>query len=214
MGLCLFDCILLTGFSLSNGSQMSELHLFDGFGSLVLILMPDNVGVPHHFSLVRGQDGPGPEQLLQGFCLLPFAVKVLHWACWLDWSLGEIKVGCWRRCWSHLEFFDSACGESKGLSRMVFGWWWMRWGGGGLGDVHCSCCKAPCRFRLRAIAISHGDSTARKGGWHLCKASIFRFCATQYHLYHGGILGGSILADGTPEWQLLKRELMGFGLPV
>ena len=60
MGLCLLDCILLTGFSLSNGGQMSVLHLLDGFGSLVLILMPGNVGVPHHFSPVRGQDGPGP----------------------------------------------------------------------------------------------------------------------------------------------------------
>ena len=55
---------------------------------------------------------------------------------------------------------------------------------------------------------------SQKRGWHLYEAGSFRFHATQYHLYHGWTLGCSIHAGGTQEWQLLKRELVGFGLPI
>ena len=73
MGFCLLD----HGFFLPNGGCMSDFCLFDGLGSLVLILVTGDVGALRQFSLAGVQDGSGHEQPLQGLVHHPLHSKHL-----------------------------------------------------------------------------------------------------------------------------------------
>ena len=86
-------------------------------------------------------------------------------------------------------------------------------GAGVVGEVCCSCSKAPWRCRLRTNVMSHGGLTARRG-WYQCSVGGLWFHATQVHLYQGQISGGSICGGSIPEWQLLERELKSLKLPI
>ena len=88
MGFCLLD----HGLCLPNCGCTSDLHLFDGFSGLVLILMPGNIGILCQFSPVGVEDSPGPEQLLIGFVHCPLQSKsFIRQAGWT--GLGELRLG-------------------------------------------------------------------------------------------------------------------------
>ena len=79
--------------------------------SLVLILTPSNVGIPCQFSPARGQDGPGPEQPLNGFVHCPLQLKCfIRHADWMAW--GESRLSA-RDMLATSGVFDAACGEGE-----------------------------------------------------------------------------------------------------
>ena len=71
VGFCFLDCDFIMGLHLPNCSCMLDFCLFDGLGSLDVILAHCNFSVPCQLSSVGVQGGPSDEQLLQGCIHLP-----------------------------------------------------------------------------------------------------------------------------------------------
>ena len=109
-GLCLLNHGCTAGLLLPNGGCMADFHLFDGLGSLDLILAHCSVSILCKLSLAGLQGGLSCEQLLQGCIHLPLQLKHLFG------QVGWIGPG-------GLDTMD------WGDTGHIWSFWHSRWGG-------------------------------------------------------------------------------------